>query len=538
MFKRLFAYIFLFFIAAALVQCAKRGRPTGGPKDVDPPVLLKAEPENMTTGFKATKIRLYFDELVKLEDVQEQLIVSPPLKYTPIITPQGGANKFVEITIKDTLQENTTYTMNFGQSIVDNNEGNPNSFLTYVFSTGSYIDSLEIKGAIKDAFNRKADDFVSVMLYEIDTAYTDSTIYHKPPNYITNTLDSAVIFTLRNLKAGKYALFALKDENKNYMFDQNLDKIGFLTDTLSIPTDSTYLLTLFKETPDYKLSVPSLAASNKIIFGYYGNGEDIDISLLSEIPDTVKTAILKERDKDTLNYWFTPFEMDSLIFTIKNETLKNIDTFTVKKRKVEFDSMKIQASQSGTLDFINPMYIETNTPLVALDTSKIGFINKDSLNVVFTATLDSTENKVDFDFKKEAEENYVLQLFPGAITDFFGTQNDTLNIRLSTKSYADFGNLSMTIVAQPEDYPMVVQLTTEKGDVKRELYAEEPKVFEFNHLEPSKYLVRVIFDTNGNQKWDTGNYLKNIQPEKVSYYPDVIEVRANWELEQTFTISK
>ena len=492
----------------------------------------------MTTGFKATKIRLYFDELVKLEDVQEQLIVSPPLKYTPIITPQGGANKFVEITIKDTLQENTTYTMNFGQSIVDNNEGNPNSFLTYVFSTGSYIDSLEIKGAIKDAFNRKADDFVSVMLYEIDTAYTDSTIYHKPPNYITNTLDSAVIFTLRNLKAGKYALFALKDENKNYMFDQNLDKIGFLTDTLSIPTDSTYLLTLFKETPDYKLSVPSLAASNKIIFGYYGNGEDIDISLLSEIPDTVKTAILKERDKDTLNYWFTPFEMDSLIFTIKNETLKNIDTFTVKKRKVEFDSMKIQASQSGTLDFINPMYIETNTPLVALDTSKIGFINKDSLNVVFTATLDSTENKVDFDFKKEAEENYVLQLFPGAITDFFGTQNDTLNIRLSTKSYADFGNLSMTIVAQPEDYPMVVQLTTEKGDVKRELYAEEPKVFEFNHLEPSKYLVRVIFDTNGNQKWDTGNYLKNIQPEKVSYYPDVIEVRANWELEQTFTISK
>ncbi|WP_282053726.1 Ig-like domain-containing protein [Maribacter luteus] len=538
MFKRLFAYIFLFFIAAALVQCAKRGRPTGGPKDVDPPVLLKAEPENMTTGFKATKIRLYFDELVKLEDVQEQLIVSPPLKYTPIITPQGGANKFVEITIKDTLQENTTYTMNFGQSIVDNNEGNPNSFLTYVFSTGSYIDSLELKGAIKDAFNRKADDFVSVMLYEIDTAYTDSTIYHKPPNYITNTLDSAVIFTLRNLKAGKYALFALKDENKNYMFDQNLDKIGFLTDTLSIPTDSTYLLTLFKETPDYKLSVPSLAASNKIIFGYYGNGEDIDISLLSEIPDTVKTTILKERDKDTLNYWFTPFEMDSLIFTIKNETLKNIDTFTVKKRKVEFDSMKIQASQSGTLDFINPMYIETNTPLVALDTSKIGFINKDSLNVVFTATLDSTENKVDFDFKKEAEENYVLQLFPGAITDFFGTQNDTLNIRLSTKSYADFGNLSMTIVAQPEDYPMVVQLTTEKGDVKRELYAEEPKVFEFNHLEPSKYLVRVIFDTNGNQKWDTGNYLKNIQPEKVSYYPDVIEVRANWELEQTFTISK
>ena len=245
MFKRIFAYIFLFLIAAALMQCARRGRPTGGPKDVAPPVLLKAEPENMTINFNANTIRLYFDELVKLEDVQEQLIVSPPLKYTPNITPQGGANKFIEITIKDTLLENTTYTLNFGQSIVDNNEGNAYRFLTYVFSTGSYIDSLQVQGAIKDAYNRKADEFVSVMLYEIDTAYTDSTIYRKPPNYITNTLDSAVIFTLPNLKEGKYAMFALKDENKNNMFDQNVDKIGFIADTIAIPTDSTFLLTLF-----------------------------------------------------------------------------------------------------------------------------------------------------------------------------------------------------------------------------------------------------------------------------------------------------
>ncbi|MBT8305325.1 MAG: Ig-like domain-containing protein, partial [Maribacter sp.] len=339
MLKRFFAYLFLFLITTALLQCARRGRPTGGPKDITPPVLLKAEPENMTINFKETRIRLYFDELVKLEDVQEQLIVSPPLKYQPDITPQGGANKFIEIRIKDTLQENTTYTLNFGQSIVDNNEGNPNSFLTYVFSTGSYIDSLEVRGAIKDAFNQNADEFVSVMLYEIDSAYTDSTIFERPPNYITNTLDSAVIFRLSNLKEGKYAMFALKDASKNNIFDQNTDKIAFLEDTVSIPTDSTYLLNLFKEIPDYKISVPSLAASNKIIFGYFGDGRDIEISNLSVIPDTVKTTITKERDKDTLNYWFTPFEMDSLIFTIENKSLQVIDTFTVKNRKVGADSL-------------------------------------------------------------------------------------------------------------------------------------------------------------------------------------------------------
>lgn len=538
MFKRIFAYIFLFFIAAAVMQCARRGRPTGGPKDVAPPELLKAEPENMTTNFTAKTIRLYFDELVKLEDVQEQLIVSPPLKYLPNITPQGGANKFIEITIKDTLQENTTYTLNFGQSIVDNNEGNPNRFLTYVFSTGSYIDSLQVQGAIKDAFNRRADEFVSVMLYEIDSAYTDSTIYNRPPNYITNTLDSAVIFTLPNLKEGKYAMFALKDANKNNMFDQNVDKIGFIEDTVAIPSDSTFLLTLFKEIPDYKIAVPSLATRNKIIFGYYGDGKDIDISLLSVLPDTVKTTRTKEPEKDTLNFWFTPFEMDSLIFTVRNERLKVIDTFTVKNRKVALDSLQLKANQSGALGFTTPLNIQGNTPLIAIDTSKIGLINKDSLAVDFLATLDSIGNKIDFDFERQPEENYQLELLPGAVTDFFGSQNDTMNIRLRTKSFADFGNLTMNIITSLENYPLIVQLTSEKGEVQQELYAEEPKVFEFNHIEPTKYLVRVIFDSNGNGKWDTGNYLKRIQPEKVSYYPDVIEMRANWEKNETFTLSK
>ncbi|MGB5667975.1 MAG: Ig-like domain-containing protein [Maribacter sp.] len=536
MFKRIFVYIFFFFIVTALMQCARRGRPTGGPKDVTAPVLLKAEPDNMTTDFKATKIRLYFDELVKLKDVQEQLIVSPPLKYLPIITPQGGANKFVEITIKDTLQENTTYTLNFGQSIVDNNEGNPNSFLTYVFSTGSYIDSLQVSGVVKDAFKQKADEFISVLLYGIDSAYTDSTIYKKPPNYITNTLDSTVIFTLKNLKEGKYAMFAIKDESKNNMFDQNTDKIAFIQDTVSLPTDSTYLLTLFKEIPDYKISVPSLATNNKIIFGYRGDGKDIEISTLSVLPDTIRTIITKERDKDTLNFWFTPFEMDSLLFAVKNETLKVVDTFTIKNRKVGTDTLLLKANQRGSLSFKESFNIQANTPLISVDSTKISLMNKDSLAVDFKINLDSIGNKVDFDFKVEPNENYKLDLLPGAISDFFGSVNDTLNFNLSTNSYADYGNLSLNIICGIDSYPILVQLTDEKGKIEQEIYAKGPQLFEFNTIKPAKYLVRVIFDANGNRKWDTGNYLKKIQPEKVSYYPDVIEVRANWELEQTFTI--
>lgn len=536
MIRRFVAFLFIFFLAAALWQCARRGSPSGGPKDITPPQLIKTEPDSMTINFKAKRIRLYFDEFIKLQDIQNQLIVSPPLKYQPEIKPQGGASKYLELKFKDTLRENTTYTINFGQSVQDNNEGNPSSFLTYVFSTGDYIDSLKVSGVVKDAFKRKADAFISVMLYEIDTAYTDSTIFKRPPNYITNTLDSTVIFRLKNLKEGQYKLFALKDESKNNMFDQNVDKIAYMEDTLTLPNDSTYLLTLFKEVPNYSMAVPSLAAKNRIQFGYFGDVRDIEITPLTPLPDTVNTKILKQRDKDTLNYWFTPFEMDSIVFTVTNERAKVIDTFTVKSRKVALDSLQLTANQNGSLNFNDPFYIQGNTPLTALDTAKISMMDQDSLAVSFTAGLDTLENKVDFNFKVEPNQNYQIDLLPGAITDFFGETNDTIVYNLSTQSYADLGNLKFNIEADSSAYPLIVELIDEQGKLKREIFAAEQKPFEFNNIEPAKYFIRVIFDKNANQKWDTGDYLKKRQPEKVRYYPDTVEVRANWELEETFRI--
>jgi len=536
MLRRVLAIFFVFFISLAFYQCARKGTPTGGPKDTTPPLLLRSEPGNMSINFKEQKIRLYFDELVKLKDVQEQLIVSPPLKYQPLLAPQGGASKFIDITLKDTLLENTTYTLNFGQSITDNNEGNPNSFLTYVFSTGNYLDSLELAGVVKDAFNKKADDFISVMLYKLDSTYTDSTVYQKPPNYITNTLDSTVIFRLKNIKEGTYALFAVKDAGKDNIFNQKTDKIGFVNDTISLPTDSIYLLNLFREISDYSVSVPSLVALNKISFGYYGKGEDIEINTLTQLPDTVRSIVLKEPEKDTLNYWFTPFEMDSIIFTVTNETLKLKDTFTVKNRKVALDTLTLNPNQRGTLKFDTPLNIQANTPLVKVDSSRINFIDKDSLKVPYTLLLDSIGNKLDFIFEMQANEKYNMQLLPGTVEDFFENTNDTLNYNFTTKSLADYGNLQLTINGIDIAYPIIVQLLNGKEEVQRQIFAEGPQLFEFNNVDPSNYLVRVIFDENGNGKWDTGSYLKRIQPERVSYAPTAIEIRANWEVVETFTL--
>ncbi len=533
--QRILSFFFLIAVVLATLQCARRGSPSGGPKDTTPPVLIKTEPENLTTEFKAKRIRLYFDEYIKLEDVQNQLIVSPPLKYNPEVSPQGGASKYVEVTFKDTLLENTTYTLNFGQSIVDNNEGNPNSFLTYVFSTGTYIDSLTVSGVVKDAFNKKADEFISVMLYELDTAYTDSTIYNKPPNYITNTLDSTTIFRLKHLKAGKYAIIAIKDESKNNVFNQNTDKIGFIEDTVSLPTDTVFLLNLFKEIPNYILKTPNYAAANKIIFGYSGGDVKLDIETLTKIPDSISTLVVKEPEKDTLNYWFTPFEIDSIIFKVTNEGLRKIDTFTVKTRKLAADSLMLYPSHRNTINFADEFYITSSIPVAAIDTTRIAIFNKDTIAVNFKAQLDTTKNRMSMDFEKEADETYYLNLLPNFITDFFGETNDSINYRLSTGGYADFGNLRLNLAGEIT-YPVIVQLTDEKGKLYREIYVSEAKALDFNTLEPGNYLIRIIFDNNANGKWDTGNYLMKIQPERVTYYPSVIEMRANWEKIETFTV--
>lgn len=534
--KKLLGLLFVAFMVLALWQCAKRGSPSGGPKDITPPKLLRTEPENFSTNFKADKIRLYFDELIKLEDVQNQLVVSPPFKNPATITPMGGPSKYIEVLIKDTLRENTTYTINFGQSIVDNNEGNPNSFLTYVFSTGDYLDSLTLTGAVKDAINRKADEFVSVMLYEIDSAYTDSTIYREPPLYITNTGDSLPFFELKNLKGGKYALFGLKDVNKNNMFDQAQDKIGFVEDTITLPTDSIYLLNLFQEELNYKPSVPSLVASNKIIFGYQGDYRDMVIETLTPLPDSVNTTILKDRDKDTLNYWFTPTDLDSIVFTVRNDKVEIIDTFTVKMRDLPMDSLQLSTSVSGKFNFEDTFSVLANTPISKLDTSKISLNVSDTIPANYTYELDTIKNKIDFDFEAEPNQKYTFSFLPATITDFFGVQNDTLAYNLSTGSLADYGNLTM-ILGGDVTYPVIVQLTNEKGVVQREIIAAEPQSFEFNNLNPGNYVARVILDENGNGKLDTGNFLEKRQPEEISYYPGTIEIRANWIKEETFILS-
>tara|TARA_R110002073_G_scaffold4213_1_gene27964 strand:+ start:104954 stop:106501 length:1548 start_codon:yes stop_codon:yes gene_type:complete len=514
-----------------LLGCAKRNRPTGGPKDESAPIMVSTKPPYKTVNFKSDEIRIYFDEYIKLKDVSTQLVVSPPLKYPAEITPLGTPSKYINIKIADTLKENTTYTFNFGQSIIDNTEGNILTNFKYIFSTGPVIDSLAIKGTIRDAFNDKADEFVTIMLYEANDTYTDSIVYKEKPLYVGNTLDS-IAWEITNIKAGKYMLVALNDASKNYIFNPKEDKIGFVRDTITIPTEEEYELTLFKEILPYELKRPSVASQKRLIFGYQGIVDSIKIKALNVGPDFKYTTTF-EKDKDTLNYWYSGVEADSLHFIVENKKIS--DTVAVRLLSKNKDSLTITTNARGVLPLRDSLMVRSNIPLQRIDTTKFKLIRSDSIAVPYTAKISKSLTDVLFDFEKMHNERYKLEILPEGISDFYGHVNDTLQINFNIKQPADYGSLYFKL-ENVKSYPILVQLTTLKGQVIETIAANQAQEFAFLNLTPSKYKMRVIYDTNANGKWDTGNYLLKIEPETVIYYPKEIEVRANWDPTETFIL--
>jgi uncharacterized protein (DUF2141 family) len=526
--------IFLLLILT-LVQCAKRGTPTGGEIDTEPPKYVRATPENYTTNFKRDEIRIYFDEYIKLQKPQEQLIISPPIDPRPEITPMGSPQKYIRIRNLDSLEENTTYVFNFGNSVVDNNEGNPLPFFKYVFSTGSYIDSLTVTGRVEDALLKEPESFISVMLYERDENFTDSLVYKQPPRYITNTLDSLRTFELTNLKAGTYQLVAIKDRNNNYRYDPGREKIAFIEQPITVPTDTSYNLVLFKEILPFVPDRSKQLAGNKLLLGYRGRAipDSLRIEPITQVPEDFEYRFTRVPEKDSLHVWIKPrIELDSLRFRLVSPN--RVDTLLTRLTDMAADTLQITPEPSGSLDFGKNIVLRANTPLVSENRERITVMDRDSVNVEFTTEL-RADNSVAVIFPKEESQSYRLTVLPGAIEDFYGSTNDTIQRSFKTKAYSEYGNVTVNLqnVAQ---FPIIVQLTDEKGVVKAEKYSTAETTIRFDYLTPGKFLLRVIYDRNENRVWDTGNFLEKRPPEEIIYFPEVLDVRPNWDVTQQFNL--
>jgi uncharacterized protein (DUF2141 family) len=516
-------------------SCAQRGRPDGGPKDLDSPKFVNSIPENYTTNYKKNQIVINFNEFIKLEDASQQIFFSPPIEPRPTVFPMGQASRNVKLDIpRDSLEDNTTYTVNFGKSIEDNNEGNTLPYFKYVFSTGNYVDSLQVEGNVFDAFNRISDKNISVMLYALDLNYTDSLIYEGAPRYISFVRDSTSLFSVDNIKPGNYKMVAISDKNNNYKFDPIQDKIGFVSDTVKIPSDQLYDILIFKEELEFEAVRPKQVSKQQFEFGFKGTLEDYKIDLISEALEDFKAKYFRDQDTDTIHYWYKPYlEKDSLLFTFSNQA--RIDTLEIRPKQIEVDSLKISEVTNKKNKLLTDFRLRANTPIVSFEKDSISFINQDSLAINFELALDTLYNQLIFKFEKEEKKSYKIDLLPGAIIDFFDTQNDSLSYRYSTRALADFGNLNLTIT-NIEEFPIIVELVNEKGDVESTVYETEKSTVNFKLITPGSYFIRLVYDKNANGKWDTGNFLKRLNPEPVLYEAQPVEIRANWDVQLSITL--
>ena len=531
--------IYIVLSILVISGCAKRGSPTGGPVDSIPPVLINASPKINSINFESKEIRLTFDEFIKLDNVDEQLIISPPInKSSYEVKPLNGVTKKVFLEFIYSLETETTYSINFGNSIKDNNEGNPLTFFSYTFSTGETIDSLYVRGNISDAFDKETDNYISIHLYRIDSILNDSIIYNNRPTYISNSLDSTS-YQFKNIKEGKYLILALKDIDNNYFFDPFYDKIGFIDSLITLPRDSIINFKLFKEETSLIWDKPHFINSEKIGFGYYGKLDLKNIKIESSLPDSVNYTYTKENEKDTLIFWLSRNSFDSLNFNlIEKDTTKLVTVKFDRAKDTLIDSLSISSKTTSIIHLKETFKLSSNIPLKNIEDSLITIKDIDSLIVPFTTSINDNLDQIDIKFEVSPSDNYRLFILPEAIKDIRGVSNDTLQYNVVSQSLEDYGNVYLDVIRNSNS-KFILQMIDSNGDVIRVFKnVNQDATYNFDYVRPGKYIFRLIEDANNNDKWDTGNYLKKIKPERVYYFSNELEVRANWDLNETFNLNQ
>ncbi|MGE5424852.1 MAG: Ig-like domain-containing protein [Syntrophothermus sp.] len=578
--RNLYLLILLFISALMLSQCANPVSPEGGKKDVIPPRLLAADPPNRTTHFKAGKVELYFDEFINLKDPSTQIIVAPPTLTTTEYRVRG---KNLVVDIQDKLNPNTTYNINFGSSIQDLTENNVLKNFRYVFSTGSFIDSLSLNGNVTDAFDLTPQKEVYAMLYinNNDTIPFDSLPYKVKPYYITKTNETGD-FGFTHLSDQPLLLFALNDKNGNAMYDIPEEKIAFLDslvtgyyipaedtimadsvrkDTVS-KTDSTRTFTTISVLKDTTVSkVPSSAfpvfklrmfveedTVQKLLKKETVKEGELALYFRNPLRDG-KITPLKNADlafleeystrKDTLYLWLKKPQEDTLHFLISQQE-RVIDTVAfppVKakpRRDKKAEKLSVISNMSdGTLNYFKnePRFV-FSAPLELADLTKVKIANgKDTIPVKITFT-DSIHRRIVVHHNWQESTSYTL-IFPDSIFYAFnGITNDSMLVGFKTRGLKDLGSLTIETSSEKQSNNYIYQLLNDKEKLIEEFALIKPGKIKFDFLSPGSYKVKVILDRNQNGKWDPGNYIKRIQPEWVFYYPAKIEIRANWDVEE------
>jgi phage anti-repressor protein len=554
-----------------LSACAQVVSPGGGKVDKTAPRILKYSPDSASINFNSKNILINFDEYVQLKDLNNQLIISPPLAKTPDITIEKKSLSIV-FDKNEILKLNTTYCISFGNAIQDINENNPLENFKYIFSTGSFIDSLTLKGKVQTGFNHTTEKGIVVMLY---TNFSDSAVYKGQPDYFTKT-NADGTFQINNIKTGKYKLAAVKDVNANYKYDGESELVGFVDAPIDVSEKKDILIDLFQE-PAKKVYLKKHIHDSygKVTLIFNQGSDSIHVNNLSNDMKGVQEYLEFSKNKDTLTYWLKNFTKDSLILQVSNGN-KILDTVGFKFIKMEDAlkskrnplKLKLVSSPNGNMSFDLNSAIQLNFSQPISSGEKIETIvfKQDSTlfktkwnlgltgyneQIVKIGYIDSTliyedqDNPGTFisapEFKSfilTENTNYHLFIPPGTFTDIFGLTNDSIKIDFKTKEEKYYGTVKLTVAIPETKDNYIVQLQDESGNVVRENFITKSGVLNYNYLYPKKYRLKLIYDDNNNQKWDSGNYLQHIQPEKVIYNSELINIRSNWDAELDWKVDE
>lgn len=568
------ALFLLGILSGVFGGCASTGYPTGGPRDETPPEMVSSTPNQGALSFLGEEIRIEFDEIIQLTDIFQKLMVSPPVNEAPVVTARG---KTLLVRFQEDLQANATYTLDFADAIRDNNEGNILENFTFSFSTGEYIDSLAISGHL---FNASDLAPVADALVMVHTNLADSAFRKQVPIRVTRTNTNGR-FSIQNLAPGEYRLFALEDANRDFKYDQPGERIAWRTELVSpyvgfhervdsVSADSAVVvkeqaflpdslqLFMFKEDNVEQYLVDNQRPSrNRVDFSFSRPLlQAMEVRLVDQAVDNW-LVYEQSMQHDSVTLWLTDsavIKSDSLLMQIRYPVLDSLkemgwetdtlnayffDTHEVESRGrrrgeeevvAVLPSLQIEGLK-GSLEILEELSLTFPTPISAYNREAIRLFQMvDTIpeSIEFDLVQDSVRiRRYVFDFDRAPNETYVVEIDSAAFTDVYGWVNRPLKQTVDVKPEDSYGIFYLNI-HEPKDNWLVQVLDGQERIVRSASVPGNGKIG-FRYLKPGKYYVRIVEDKNSNGQWDTGNLEKARQPENLFYYPDEINIRANWD---------
>ena len=598
--------VLLLFGGAFFSRCANIMTPDGGPKDTLPPVIVKIEPGNFATNFKEKKIYIEFNEFVQIKDQNKEMFVSPAMKKLPLLTTRGRG---IVITIRDTLKENTTYAIDLGSAIRDNNESNPLNAMRYVFSTGDKVDSMMCSGYTADSYKADSVSRTFIWFYIADslpsTPGYDSTIFNRKPDVIARAQNNG-IFIAQNLKPVNYRIYAIGDKNDNQLYEAGTDMVGLL-DTVYNPAKMPEFAIWFDSLRMYPSAEPQLyfrmftdkafvnqrlvdaqrPEQKKALLYFNADYPRIDSLVFDNIPSDKVLIDPQTNGRDTVALWFN-VEAEKLPDTIKGKIVyyrhdslrqlsktreplklawKLVETKEQQKERERIEKEKEKAKAEGR-EYKDPNYknpfklsisagkevnpekgfdISFGTPAVKLDTTAIEL-----------AIVDEKKNKTPIKWRLERDTlnmcrwrvlaewkektNYSLYIPKQSITDVMGYENDSTVVEFATYDPEKFATVSLNVQASGKNR-YILLLTDNSGKTLQELKDVGTGKYRFNYVTPGDIRLRIIEDKNGDGKWNAGDVIAGLQPERAEAYfnergEDLFTTKMNWDFEINIDMSK